>query len=102
MRDAAAARLRSALVEVVGALEASAQLDEAREAAGESMVRRMQLAFPVAAKIQAEVIARHGFPADGRGSVAFTELVKIHSKEDPEIARLRDVLREHFVPSLTR
>ena len=44
--------------------------------------------------------AWYGFSPDGRGSVAFTEHVKLYARDDPEIARLHAIAKEHFIPSL--
>ncbi len=94
---------RSALLDLISSLESptnATRLQEARLEAGESTVRHMQLVFPIVAKIQAEVISRYGFSPDGRGSVAFTEHVKLYARDDEEIARLHAVAKEYFIPSL--
>lgn len=43
------------------------RLDEAKENAGNDMLRAMQTVFPVASQIEMEVIERYGFPPDGDG-----------------------------------
>lgn len=43
------------------------RLDEARENAGNDMLRAMQTVFPVASQIEMEVIEKYGFPPDGDG-----------------------------------
>ena len=42
--------------------------------AGNSMVRQMQIVFPIVARIQSEVISRYGFPCNGPGSVQFIQV----------------------------
>lgn len=95
------AETRSALVDLINALESPAnaqRLDQARLEAGNSMVRQMQIVFPIVAKIQAEVISRYGFPSNGPGSVQFIQNCKLHATEDPEVARLFAIAKEYFVP----
>lgn len=43
------------------------RLEEAKQSAGNDMLRTMQIVFPVATNIQMEVIERYGFPSDGEG-----------------------------------
>jgi len=43
------------------------RLDEAKDNAGNDMLRTMQMVFPMATQIQMEVIDKYGFPADGDG-----------------------------------
>lgn len=45
------------------------RLDEARDNAGNDMVKYMQLVFPVATQIQMEVLPNYGFQADGEGNI---------------------------------
>ena len=47
------------------------RLEEARDAAGNDMLRAMQIVFPVASQIEMEVIERYGFPRDGDGMWQF-------------------------------
>ena len=44
--------------------------------AGNSMVRQMQIVFPIVARIQSEVISRYGFPCNGPGSVQFIQVCR--------------------------
>ncbi|XP_076358411.1 protein C10 isoform X2 [Tachypleus tridentatus] len=43
------------------------RLDEARDNAGNDMLKHMQLVFPVATQIEIEVIQNYGFPPNGEG-----------------------------------
>lgn len=47
------------------------RLDEARDQAGNDMLRAMQTVFPVASQIQMKAIEKYGFPSDGDGRVLF-------------------------------
>ena len=43
------------------------QLNEAREHAGNDMLKTMQIVFPITTRIQMQIISKYGFPADGDG-----------------------------------
>ena len=45
------------------------RLDEAKDSAGNDMLRAMQTVFPVASQIEMEVIEKYGFPPDGDGKL---------------------------------
>ena len=47
--------------------ETALRLQQVREAAGNDMLKNMQLVFPACAKIQMEVVAKHGYKGDGEG-----------------------------------
>ena len=47
--------------------ETASRLQQVREAAGNDMLKNMQLVFPACAKIQMEVVAKHGYKGDGEG-----------------------------------
>ena len=42
-------------------------LEEARERAGNDMLKTMQIVFPITTQIQMQIISKYGFPADGDG-----------------------------------
>ena len=44
-----------------------ADLQAAREKAGNDMLKTMQYVFPVTTQIQMNVIKKYGFPSDGEG-----------------------------------
>ena len=46
----------------------------------------------------AKVISKYGFSPDGEGVVQFTQTVKILEKQDPEVARLSQIVRQHLIP----
>lgn len=57
-------QVRQILIEVIEALEHpdySPKLDEAKEAAGNEMLKMMQIVFPIVAQIEMETIKHHGF-----------------------------------------
>jgi len=47
--------------------ENAARLGEAKDAAGNDMLKGMQLVFPVLSQIQMDVIHKYGFVAEGDG-----------------------------------
>ncbi|WAR31695.1 C10-like protein [Mya arenaria] len=55
------------------------RLDEARENAGNDMLRAMQTVFPVASQIQMEA-------------------VKVYEKQDPDVAQMNSQLRSILIP----
>ena len=62
--------LLGALTDILEAFKTAenfSRLEEARENAGNDMLRHMQVVFPIASQIQMEMIQKYGFPADGDG-----------------------------------
>ena len=47
------------------------RLEEARDNAGNDMLKTMQIVFPVATQIEMEVIEKYGFRGDGDGTFTF-------------------------------
>lgn len=76
------------------------RLDEARDHAGNDMLRAMQTVFPVAAQIQMEVIEKYGFPSDGDGVIRFTQAVKVYEKQDQDVALMNNQLRAILIPPI--
>lgn len=76
-------------------------MDDARDKAGNDMLRAMQIVFPVASQIQMEVIEKYGFPADGDGVIRFTQAVKMYERQDPDVAHLNGQLRGILIPPLS-
>lgn len=57
-------QVRQILSEVIDSLESpdyASKLDEAKEAAGNEMLKMMQIVFPMVVQIEMETIKRHGF-----------------------------------------
>lgn len=65
-------QMRLILTEVIDALESpdyASKLDEAKEAAGNEMLKMMQIVFPMVVQIEMETIKRHGFTNSREGNV---------------------------------
>lgn len=63
-------QVRTILNEVLDSLESpdyASKLDEAKEAAGNEMLKMMQLVFPMVVQIEMETIKRHGFNSSREG-----------------------------------
>eukprot|EP00095_Tigriopus_kingsejongensis_P005965 maker-scaffold48_size466083-snap-gene-1.20 protein:Tk05965 transcript:maker-scaffold48_size466083-snap-gene-1.20-mRNA-1 annotation:"protein C10 " len=94
---------KSALIDLLNAYQGpkyQPQLEALRGEAGDDMIKQMQIVFPVVAKIQAEVIHRYGFSADGEGVIQFMQHIKLFEREDPEIARLFSLVKSHSIPPM--
>lgn len=64
-------KMRQILTEVIDIIESpqyASKLDEAKEAAGNEMLKMMQMVFPAIIQIEIEVIKRHGFSSAREGS----------------------------------
>ena len=57
------------ILEAFKTAENFSRLEEARENAGNDMLRHMQIVFPIASQIQMDMIQKYGFPADGDGNI---------------------------------
>lgn len=77
------------------------KLNEAKEAAGNEMLKMMQIIFPMVVQIEMEVIKNHGFAAGREGMVQFTQIVREMERLDPEVARLHNDIRSHFLPPVS-
>ncbi|KAJ8303801.1 hypothetical protein KUTeg_018724 [Tegillarca granosa] len=94
---------KAALSDVLTAFRQPAnakKLDEAKDNAGNDMLRSMQIVFPIATQIQMEIIEKYGFPPDGDGIIRFTQAVKIYEKQDPEVAHLSNEVRTVLMPGV--
>lgn len=97
-------QLRMILSEIIETLDSpsySLKLNEAKEAAGNEMLKMMQIVFPMVVQIQMETIKRHGFGNSREGIVQFTQLVLEMENLDPEIARLHNQIRCHYLPPVS-
>ncbi|XP_069120222.1 protein C10-like [Argopecten irradians] len=81
--------------------ENASRIKEAKESAGNDMLRAMQIVFPAVTQIQMDVIERYGFTADGDGVIRFTQTVKAFEKQDPEIAQLNQELKSWLIPPVS-
>ncbi|VVC90438.1 protein C10-like isoform X2 [Leptidea sinapis] len=97
-------QVRTILCEVINTLESpdyASKLDEAKEAAGNEMLKMMQLVFPMVVQIEMETIKRHGFVGSREGIVQFTQLVREMESVDSEVARLHSLIRNHYLPPVS-
>ncbi|XP_064616063.1 protein C10-like [Liolophura sinensis] len=76
------------------------RMEEARDNAGNDMLKNMQIVFPVATQIETDVIEKYGFPRDGDGIIRFTQAVKMYEKQDADVAMLNGQLRTILMPPL--
>lgn len=70
-------QVRQILSEVIEALESpdyAPKLDEAKEAAGNEMLKMMQIVFPIVAQIEMETIKHHGFSNTREGGSSSSNL----------------------------
>lgn len=96
-------RGRAALAAILSAFETpphQGRIHVAKQEAGNSMIRYQQIVFPLCTEIQLGVIAQFGFQPDGEGIIQFTQHIKIMEKEDQEIARLAQLVKNYFIPPL--
>lgn len=92
------------LCEIIKALaspENYIKLNEAKEAAGNEMLKMMQIIFPMVVQIEMDIIKNHGFAAGRDGMVHFTQVVRDLEGIDPEVARLHGEIRSHFLPPVS-
>ncbi|XP_026725391.1 protein C10 [Trichoplusia ni] len=97
-------KMRQILTEVIDIIESpqyASKLDEAKEAAGNEMLKMMQMVFPAIIQIEIEVIKRHGFSSAREGIVHFTQMVRQMETQDSEIARLHAQIRSHYMPPVS-
>ena len=80
--------------------ENAQRLEEARERAGNDMLKTMQTVFPLLVQIQEEVIQKYGFTADGDGSLKFLNICRDYEQQDPEIRQMNATLKNIFLPPL--
>ncbi|XP_074654186.1 protein C10-like [Tubulanus polymorphus] len=94
---------KCAIREILDAFKMSdnvVRLDEARDNAGNDMLRMMQIVFPVATKIQMDVISKYGFTPDGEGLIRFAQAIKMYEKQNEELAILNAELRAILIPQM--
>ncbi|XP_038046216.1 protein C10-like [Patiria miniata] len=80
--------------------ENKTRMEEVKDAAGNDMMKMMQIVFPVATQIQMEVIQKYGFSADGEGAVKFAQLIRHYETMDSTVAELSTQLKAIFLPPL--
>ncbi|KAK7478452.1 hypothetical protein BaRGS_00030298 [Batillaria attramentaria] len=101
MQQFSLADCKAALSDVLDAFKLpdnAMRLNEARDTAGNDMLKGMQIVFPVVSQIQMDVIQKYGFVADGDGLVQFTKAVRLYETQDAEVACLNQELRTFLMP----
>jgi len=94
---------RAALTALLSAFESphhSQRIQAAKQEAGNSMIRYQQVVFPLCTEIQLGVIAQFGFQPDGEGIIQFTQHIKLMEREDQEVARLAQLVKNYFIPQM--
>jgi len=94
---------KEALRDILAAFEKgenARRLEEARERAGNDMLKTMQTVFPLLVQIQEEVIQKYGFTADGDGSLKFLNICRDYEQQDSEIRQMNATLKNIFLPPL--
>jgi hypothetical protein len=66
---------------------------------GREMIKMMQLVFPIVMELQMSVLKNYGF-AGREGLVQFEQLIR-EMEADDEIARLRQQIRNAYLPPMT-
>ncbi|XP_046385256.1 protein C10 [Ischnura elegans] len=97
-------RAKAALNDVLEAINSPENLpkvDEAKENAGNDMLKMMQFVFPIITQIQMEVIQKYGFAEGREGIVQFAQIIRTLEKEDQDLALLHTKVRSHFLPPIT-
>lgn len=63
------------------------------------MIKMMQLVFPIVMELQMEVVKNYGF-IGREGLIHFEQLIR-EMEADDEIARLRQQIRNTYLPPMT-
>ncbi|CAD0199117.1 unnamed protein product [Chrysodeixis includens] len=97
-------KMRQILMEIIDVMETpeyATKLDEAKEAAGNEMLKMMQMVFPAVVQIEIDVMKRHGYTCSREAIVHFTQLVRQMETQDSEVARLHAQIRSHYMPPVS-
>ncbi|CAO1305368.1 unnamed protein product [Diamesa serratosioi] len=92
---------RNILIEILKTItspENSKRIAEAKAASGKEMIKLMQNVFPLMMELQMQVIKNYGFGSGREGLVNFSQMIRELEKEDDEIARLRNQIRNVYLP----
>lgn len=94
---------KGAMQDVLNAFEVAenkTRMEEVKDAAGNDMMKMMQIVFPVVTQIQQEVIAKYGFTTDGEGAIKFAQTVRQYEVVDNDIASMASKLKSLFLPPM--
>ncbi|XP_026276215.1 protein C10 isoform X1 [Frankliniella occidentalis] len=98
-RETARAAL-NCILKAIDQSENASKIKEARDNAGNDMIKRMQFVFPIVMMLQMDVIKEYGFSEGRHGIIQFGQLVRALEREDAEIALLHSKVRSHFLPDI--
>ncbi|CAN8000926.1 protein C10 [Ixodes scapularis] len=96
-------KAKGALEDILAAFEHPenyARVQNAKDVAGNDMLKHMQVVFPLLTQIKMEVIENYGFTPDGEGVLQFAQLIRQLEREHPDVARLNAELRAQFIPPM--
>ncbi|XP_070532542.1 protein C10-like [Ptychodera flava] len=94
---------RAALRDIIAAFELpenQLRLEEAKDNAGNDMMKMMQIVFPVTTQIQQEVTQKYGFSPDGDGAIKFIKSVRQYENIDADIAKMAAQIKAEFLPPM--
>ncbi|XP_071449489.1 protein C10 [Hetaerina americana] len=97
-------RAKAALNDVFEAINSQENLpkvEEAKENAGNDMLKTMQFVFPIITQIQMDIIQKYGFAEGREGVVQFAQIIRTLEKDDQELALLHTKVRSYFIPPIT-
>lgn len=86
------------ILDAVSIPENATKLNQAKDNAGNDMIKMMQYVFPIMVQIQMDVIKNYGFSNGREGIVLFSQLIRNLEREDSDLAELHSQLRTHFLP----
>ncbi|KAJ4442152.1 hypothetical protein ANN_12018 [Periplaneta americana] len=95
------ATVLSSVLEAIDLPDNAAKLGEAKDNAGNDMLKMMQFVFPIVMQIEMDVIKNYGFPEGREGIVHFAQAIRTLEREDPELAHLHAQVRAHFLPPVS-
>ncbi|PNF15215.1 hypothetical protein B7P43_G14104 [Cryptotermes secundus] len=91
----------SSVLEAISLPENAAKLGEAKDNAGNDMLKMMQFVFPIVMQIEMDVIKDYGFAEGREGIVHFAQVIRMLEREDPEVAHLHAQVRANFLPPVS-
>lgn len=77
------------------------KIEEARETNGNEMLKMMQFVFPIVMQVQMDIVKKHGLGDTRESLVKFCQNLRSLEREDPEIARLNNLIRSYYLPPVS-
>ncbi|PSN36943.1 Protein C10 [Blattella germanica] len=96
-----AKEILSNVLEAIELPENATKLGEAKDNAGNDMLKMMQFVFPIVMQIEMDVIKNYGFAEGREGIVSFAQALRTLEREDPDVAHLHSQVRAHFLPPVS-